>query len=118
LLVDETTIESGAYVHTNHCLVPAHQAIEGNTPSASSHARQDRLEALIADDCNTADLAAAKRWLSDRANGVNAISRTDFEGITSNGAVVMEPESGTIHVAHGPPHEATWLELRAALAPS
>lgn len=111
--VDVTQIEIGAYVHTNHCLCAEHQAIEGDTPSASSHARQLRLESLIADDCSRADLDAAKRWLSDRENGVNAISRTDFDGISSNGAVVMQPESGTIHVAHGPPHLAQWLDLRA-----
>lgn len=107
-------IETGAYVHTNHCLIPSHQAIEGNTPSASSHARQDRLEALIAEDCGSADLDAAKRWLSDRENGEDAISRTDYNGISSNGAVVMEPESGTIHVGHGPPHTTTWVDLRTA----
>lgn len=107
-------IEVGAYVHTNHCLIPAHQAIEGNTPSASSHARQDRLERLIAEDCGTADLDAAKRWLSDRENGENAISRTDFDGISSNGAVVMEPESGIIHAGHGPPHATTWTDLRGS----
>src|SRR5690606_24452696 len=106
-------IELGAYVHTNHCLIPEHQAIEGKTPSASSHARQDRLEALIAEDCGTADLDAAKRWLSDRENGENAISRTDYDGVSSNGAVVMEPESGTIHAGHGPPHATTWIDLRA-----
>jgi isopenicillin-N N-acyltransferase-like protein len=111
--VDVTEIETGAYVHTNHCLCPEHQAIEGDTPSASSHARQLRLERLIGDDYGRADLDAAKRWLSDRAGGVNAISRTDFDGITSNGAVVMQPESGSIHVAHGPPHLAQWLDLRA-----
>lgn len=110
---DVVEIEVGAYVHTNHCLLPAHQAIEGNTPSASSHARQDRLEHLIADDCGSADLDAAKRWLSDRENGENAISRTDYDGISSNGAVVMEPETGTIHVGHGPPHLTTWVDLRA-----
>jgi isopenicillin-N N-acyltransferase-like protein len=110
---DVIEIELGAYVHTNHCRIPAHQAIEGNTPSASSHARQDRLERLIAEDCGTADLDAAKRWLSDRENGENAISRTDYEGISSNGAVVMEPESGTIHVGHGPPHATSWVDLRA-----
>jgi isopenicillin-N N-acyltransferase like protein len=106
-------IEIGAYVHTNHCLIPEHQAIEGNTPSASSHARQDRLEQLIAEDCGDADLEAAKRWLSDRENGENAISRTDYDGISSNGAVVMEPETGTILAGHGPPHATTWVDLRA-----
>jgi isopenicillin-N N-acyltransferase like protein len=111
-LADITEIENGAYVHTNHCLVAEHQAIEGNTPSASSHARQDRLESLIAEDCGSADLDAAKRWLADRENGANAISRTDFEGISSNGAVVMEPESGVILAGHGPPHAASWVSLR------
>lgn len=111
--VDVTEIETGAYVHTNHCLCPEHQAIEGDTPSASSHARQLRLESLIAEDRGRADLDAAKRWLADREGGVNAISRTDFDGISSNGAVVMQPETGTIHVAHGPPHLAKWLDLRA-----
>ncbi|MFO7565775.1 MAG: C45 family peptidase [Enhygromyxa sp.] len=109
---DLVEVETGAYVHTNHCLIPAHQAIEGKTPSASSHARQDRLEQLIAEDCGSADLDGAKRWLSDRENGDKAISRTDFEGISSNGAVVMEPESGIIHAVHGPPHAANWVDLR------
>ncbi len=110
---ESAEIENGAYVHTNHCLVPEHQAIEGSTPSDSSHARQDRLEALIGEDCGEADLDAAKRWLSDRANGANSISRTDFNNISSNGAVVMEPESGTILAGHGPPHTTTWVDLRA-----
>jgi isopenicillin-N N-acyltransferase-like protein len=111
--VDVTEIEVGAYVHTNHCLCPEHVAIEGDTPSASSHARQHRLERLIAGDCGSADLDAAKRWLADREGGVNAISRTDFDGISSNGAVVMQPETGSIQVAHGPPHLAQWVDLRA-----
>jgi len=110
--VERVEVKNGAYVHTNHCLSPELQAVEGNTPSDSSHARQDRLEALIAADCDTADLDAAKRWLADRENGENAISRTDYAGISSNGAVVMEPESGTIHVGHGPPHLTTWVDLR------
>jgi isopenicillin-N N-acyltransferase like protein len=105
-------VENGAYVHTNHCLIPEHQAIEGNTPSASSHARQDRLERLIGESCGEADLDGAKRWLGDRDNGEHAISRTDFAGISSNGAVVMEPETGTIHACHGPAHLGSWVNLR------
>jgi isopenicillin-N N-acyltransferase-like protein len=67
---------------------------------------------LIANDCGQASLETAKQWLSDRENGANAISRTDFDGISSNGAVVMEPESGVILAGHGPPHAATWVDLR------
>lgn len=116
-LVDRVEVETGAYVHTNHCLVAAHQAIEGNTPSASSHARSDRLEQMIAASAGTASLETSKRWLADRTGGENAISRTDFNGISSNGAVVMQPQSGRIEACHGPPHAvepAQWLDLRAA----
>ncbi|NVB38821.1 hypothetical protein G6O69_13350 [Pseudenhygromyxa sp. WMMC2535] len=111
--VERVAVDAGSYVHTNHCLVPAHQAIEGDTPSASSHARQARLEQLIAATAGQADLDASKTWLGDQANGDKAISRSDFEGISSNGSVVMVPQSRTIHVCHGPAHEATWLDLRA-----
>lgn len=113
-LVDAVAVDSGVYVHTNHCLVPAHQAIEGQTPSASSHDRYDRLTALIEAERGGANLDAAKRWFGDRNNGENAISRTDFDGVSSNGAVVMEPESGTIHACHGPPHQNAWIDLRAS----
>lgn len=114
-LAERVEVSESAYVHTNHCLVPAHVEVEGNTPSTSSHARQARLEQLIAEASagGSADLDASKAWMGDRANGAKAISRTDFDNISTNGAVVMEPESGTIHVCHGPPHDAQWLDLRA-----
>ena len=113
--VDRVEVGEQAYVHTNHCLVPAHQAIESDTPSTSSHHRHDRLEVLIAADVerNSVGLDAAKTWLADRANGENAICRVGFNGISSNGAVLMEPETGTIVAGHGPPHTTTWIELRA-----
>lgn len=116
---DRLELSAGAHVHTNHCQLPEHVAIEGNTPSASSHARFDRLAELIAGEASRggADLAAARRWLSDRANGENAISRTDFNGISSNAAVVLEPATRTIVVGHGPPHllgADDWLDLRHA----
>lgn len=110
--VEAAPLEAGAYVHTNHCLVPAHQAIESDTPSKSSHARQARLEALIERDRGHADVEGAKRWLADRESDELGISRGGFEGVSSNGAVIMEPQSGTIHVCHGPPHEAAWIDLR------
>ena len=111
--VERVEVSSGAYVHANHCLVPAHQAIETEVPSTSSPFRQQRLEAVIARDSGSAVLDSAKAWLGDRENGENAISRSDFNNISTNGAVVMEPQSGTIHASHGPTHEATWIDLRA-----
>ena len=110
--VDRVVVDRQAYVHANHCLVPAHQAIETDTASASSHDRQARLEQLIELDRERADLDASKRWLGDQANGEHAISRDDFAGISTNGSVVMEPETGTIHAGHGPAHSTTWVSLR------
>jgi len=104
-------ITEGFYVHCNHCLVPEHAKIEGNTPAASSHARQARMEELIREGRATNDLGALKRFLGDRANGENAICRDDYNGISSNGAVVMEPQSGVMSACHGLPDTATWIDM-------
>ena len=50
----------------------------------------------------------------DRANGEDAISRVDFNGISSNGAVVMAPAAGLFRACHGTPHDAEWLEIPVA----
>lgn len=113
---DVTRVARGGYVHTNHCLVAQNKEIEGNTPAASSHARQDRMTQLIAARSPHNTVADLQRFLGDRENGENAISRTDFNGISSNGAVVMVPELGTISACHGVPHEATWLDLKGLFA--
>lgn len=110
-LHDVTAVDRGVFVHTNHALVAAHVAIEGNTPSASSHARQDRLTALL--EAAPVDRARAKSALSDRENGALAICRHDYDGISSNGAVVMVPDLPSMTVCHGPPDTATWQELLA-----
>jgi len=106
-------VREGGYVHANHCLVPAHREVEGNTPAASSHARHDRMETLIGDRAPHNTMVDLQQFLADRENGENAISRTDFNGISSNGAVVMSPQTGVISACHGVPHEARWLDLKA-----
>ncbi len=107
-------VRDGVFVHTNHCLVPAHQEIEASTPASSSHARQSRLESLV-DEAKTADSPGTiEAAFGDRANGENAISRVDFNGISSNGAVVMEPAAGLFRACHGTPHDAEWLEIPPA----
>lgn len=113
-LADVHPVTDGVFVHTNHCLVPAHQGIEANTPAASSHARQSRLESLVeaAEDAVTA--TTIESAFGDRANGEDAISRVDFNGISSNGAVVMAPAAGLFRACHGTPHDAEWLEIPVA----
>jgi len=105
---------TGQYVHCNHCLIPAHVEIEGNTPSVSSHARQHRLVELIEADGGKSSLETMKRALADHENGDNAICRHDFGGISSNGAVVMAPTSRRIEACHGLPCQATWADLSFA----
>jgi len=101
----------GIFVHTNHCLIPSHQEIEASTPASSSHTRQSRLESLVeaAEGAVTADTIESA--FGDRANGEDAISRVDFNGISSNGAVVMVPATGLFRACHGTPHDADWLEI-------
>mgnify|MGYP006294684047 CR=1 FL=1 len=107
-VVEEKTAD-GWYVHTNHMLHPATARLEAEgTPTASSHARQARLEELAAgrDELTVADL---RRFLADRQGGENAVDRHDFAGISTNGAVVMEPAARRIHVVWGPASRGTWI---------
>ena len=69
----------------------------------------DQLRELILEGA----VPAGTRLPSIRAfAGELAISRVDFNNISSNGSVVMEPETGTIHACHGPAHAAEWIDLR------
>ena len=106
-------VSEGAYVHTNHCLIGANVEREADTPAGSSHARQDRLQALVDADAGSVDLDALQRYWADTENGENAICRDDFGamGISTNGAVVMEPASRTIRMCHGLPNKASWVTL-------
>jgi isopenicillin-N N-acyltransferase-like protein len=94
----------GVLVQTNHCLVPAHQKIESTAPNESSHVRLARMEELV----RMEDLRDA---LSDTANGELAISRHDFDGISTNAAVLMTPATGVISIVHGPPDENSWTDM-------
>ncbi len=109
-------VQDGIYVHTNHCLVPQHAEIEADTPHASSHARQGRMEELLEGGRGKLDMEALEGFMGDRANGENAILRDDYNGISSNGAVVMSPEDGLIHACHGLPGTVPWVDLKRAAA--
>jgi hypothetical protein len=100
----------GCYVHTNHVLVDEHRSIEAATPMMSSHHRQCRMEELVAPSLavDERDLMA---FLSDHAGGDTAICRHDFAGISSNGAIIMEPATRSIWVVHGPPCSGRWISV-------
>ena len=105
-------VRRGAFVHTNHCLTGPCQAIEADTPATSSHARQARLTTLLNAGTETVGLDQLRAFFADRENGENAINRADFNGISTNGAVVMDPAAGRILAVHGLPDENQWDSLR------
>lgn len=112
--VSALPVPSGAYAHTNHCLEPENIAIQGHEPQASSLARLDRLQALTGDTSQGLHTAEAMMgFFADGANGTNAICRDDFNGINTNGAVLMAPQSGRIWACHGLPTRDNWIDLKA-----
>ncbi len=98
-----------AYVHTNHMLEPDNRSLEvQGTPMGSSRARYRRMSELLRDggQISVRDL---QRFLADQDGGENAIDRRDFNGISSNGAVVIEPRARRIHVVWGPASRGEWI---------
>lgn len=97
------------FVHCNHILYPAFAELEAQTPAGSSRARHERLEhCLLGDAVTLADFKAA---LADHENDTRAICRHDYDGISSNGSVVMCPATREFHVVEGPACKGTWAAL-------
>ncbi|MCA9688771.1 MAG: C45 family peptidase [Nannocystaceae bacterium] len=106
-------LADGFHVHCNHCQVPKNALIEGSTPSASSHRRQARMTELIEAGRGRLDIAAMQAALADHENGEDAICRHDYAGISSNGAVIMDPGAPAAVACHGPPCGAEWIDMLA-----
>lgn len=105
------SVHSAAYGHTNHALEAEVAALEApNTPMASSHHRQRRLQALVAER-ETLGVDDLKALLADTDGEALAINRRDFAGISTNGAVVLEPAAARVHVVHGPAADNPWQTL-------
>ncbi len=96
-------VASGAHVHTNHCQVPAHLALEADTPRKSSEARLTRMRALLAERAGRIDADFLRACYADPAGGALAICRQDFDGISTNAASVMTPETGELWGCAGVP---------------
>lgn len=102
-------LSAGVAVHANHCLLPENRAIEGNTPNPSTLHRQRRMEALATARPLTLDLLAS--FFADTDGGLNAICRDDYDGLNTNGAVVMAPAQREIRLVHGVPSRNPWHSL-------
>jgi isopenicillin-N N-acyltransferase-like protein len=103
-------IRGGFHVHTNHCQVDEHQALEADISFDSSRARLARMQQLLAEAAEI-DGPFLEGCLADRANGKLAICRDDFEGISTNAALVLSPESMRLRACHGLPSRGGWVEL-------
>lgn len=106
-------IESGWHVHCNHCLVPEHAELEGDTPRQSSEARYTRMGELLA-GCERHDFACLQRHMADSAGGELAICRDDFAGISTNAAILMDPGAPAILACQGLPSGNEWVDLLKA----
>jgi isopenicillin-N N-acyltransferase-like protein len=96
-------VAHGTHVHTNHCQVPAHIALEADTPRKSSEARLARMRALLAAQGAKIDAKFLRACYADPAGGALAICRQDFDGISTNAASVMTPETGEMWGCAGVP---------------
>lgn len=96
---------------TNHCLWPAHVAIEGEVPNSSSHARLARAQTLLAQ--GGLDVDGLRALFSDRADGVDSINRypEDAQGTATNGVFLADPRRKTAWVCRGPADRGEWVEL-------
>jgi isopenicillin-N N-acyltransferase-like protein len=103
-------LRGGFHVHTNHCQVPEHQTLEADISFASSRARLARMQELLR-EADQIDGPFLESCLADRANGPLAICRDDFEGISTNAALVACPEGPSLRACAGLPSRGGWVDL-------
>lgn len=104
-------LNEGFRVRCNHVIEPDIADLEApGLPLASSHHRQARLTELALGRARLGprDL---RSFFEDDHGGPLAINRKDFAGISSNAAVILEPERGLLHAVQGPADEGRWIEL-------
>jgi isopenicillin-N N-acyltransferase-like protein len=103
-------LRGGFHVHTNHCQLAEHRAIEAAVSFASSEARLARMRTLLR-DATRVDRAYLTRCLADTEGGKLAICRDDFDGISTNAALLVGPEGPVVAACQGLPTTARWRDL-------
>lgn len=99
------------YVHCNHFLTARFQKIEARTPVASTHHRQNRMEALVASKGEALTVDDFKTFLGDHDGAPNCVCRHDANGISSNGSVIMDPANRKVHAVWKQACEGAWESL-------
>ncbi len=99
-------------LRTNHCLVGAHQAREGEPPSNSSLARLARLRTATTPG-QLHDVASLRALFADRSDGVDSLNRLpeDAQGTATNSVVVCVPKTREIWACRGPADRGAWQRL-------
>lgn len=100
----------GFDVQTNHCQDPAHRALEGDTPLASSRARLARMQTLLGTGPPRTPSQLIEA-LGDRAGGSLSINRDDVDGISTNAAFLAAPALGEFLGCQGAPDRASWCRI-------
>jgi isopenicillin-N N-acyltransferase-like protein len=102
---------AGRVVHTNHCLHPELQPINGQFPELiQSHARLKRIEALMADGDGTSGVEQIKRALADHEGHPRSICRHANDDPATGYwqtvfSVIIEPHERRMHISRGTPCE-------------
>ena len=106
----EIPIQNGVLSHCNHILDPLLETLQAEDMGPSTCRRQQRIDQLLNRD--SFSFNDIKEILSDHEGGELAICRHDVgEGISTNGAVIMEPQNGIIHACRSYPHEGKWQKF-------
>ena len=97
---------------TNHCLVDAHSAREGDPPSPSSRARLQRLSETLSAH-RSHDAATLQALFADRSDGVDSINRfaEDGQGTATNSVVIAIPARRELLACRGPADRGVWTRL-------
>lgn len=104
--------QRGLLLRTNHCLIAAHAAAEGEAPSASSQARLARMHAELADR-DAVSMADLRRLFADRRDGVDSLNRLpeDAQGTATNSVVLAVPARRELWACRGPADRGAWQRL-------
>lgn len=100
-----------AVCHTNHCLDPKHQALEGEVASDSSKARLARMKTALASGKQTP--ATIKALFANREDGLNSINRyiEDDQGTATNSVFISVPHEQVAYACRGPADRGQWYRL-------
>lgn len=106
-------IRSGTFVHCNHALSDEIAELQAQIPTISSIHRQERLDQLMQSHDGCIGIEDIKRFLSDHEGGQErCLCRHDFNGVSTNAAVIMSPGTGEIHACRSQPHVGQWVTTK------